>query len=489
MAEAVIVGSFLLFLVLFTAIGALASRVKKTSSEDYLVASRDVSPWLIALSAVSTNNSGYMFIGLIGFTWRQGIEAIWITLGWILGDLLTWFWVHRRVRARSEAVSASSVPALLATDRDGTISRPIAVVAGLLTFFFLGGYAAAQLKAGSTTLHALFDWPMWAGSVIGVVIVSIYCMSGGIRASIWTDAAQSIVMIGAMTLLLATCVVEVGGLDALLTALRNIDPALVQLVPDGLAFGFGLYVLGLVFGGVATIGQPHILIRFMAIDATDSIRRARVIYFTWYTFFSVAAFAVGLYARVLLPDIGVGLEGAALTAATEGALPELSVKMLPPVLIGVMLAGLFSATMSTADSQILSCSAAVTQDIVPRWRQSYNASKAATLGVAALALVIALTATSGVFSLVLIAWSALGASLGPILLVRLANRPLSNGMAIVMMTSGLATVVAWGASPWADSVFKALPGIAVPLLIYGSATFFARVRQGQSDPETGRDAA
>ena len=141
--------------------------------------------------------------------------------------------------------------------------------------------------------------------------------------------------------------------------------------------------------------------------------------------------------------------------------------MLPAVFIGVMLAGIFSATMSTADSQILSCSAAITQDVMPRWNKSYAASKIATLGVAGLALLIALTADSGVFSLVLIAWSALAASLGPILLVRLAKRRLPTPLAMLMMAAGIATVVLWGASPWADSVFKALPGMVVPLVIYG----------------------
>jgi sodium/proline symporter len=241
-------------------------------------------------------------------------------------------------------------------------------------------------------------------------------------------------------------------------------------MPHGLAFGIGLYVLGFVFAGVATIGQPHILIRFMAIDATESIKKARNIYFLWYTFFSAAALVAGLYARVLLPDLGDGLSPAGVIAATESALPTLSVKMLPPILIGVMLAGLFSATMSTADSQILSCSAAVTQDVVPRWRKSYVASKIATLAVASVALTIALTASSGVFSLVLIAWSALGATLGPILLVRLAGWPLSGPLALLMMASGLATVIAWGSSPWSGAIFKALPGMIVPLVIYAIAT-------------------
>ena len=476
MDQLLITASFALFLIGFTLIGALSSREKTDSSEDYLVASRNISPWMVALSAISTNNSGYMFIGLIGFAWRSGLEALWINVGWILGDLITWFWVHRRVRARSERVEANSVPGLLAADGRGRIQRPIAIAAGLLTFIFLGGYAAAQLKAGSTTLHTLFDWPMWLGAVIGVIIVTIYCFAGGIRASIWTDAAQSLVMFGAMLILLAYCVLSVGGPMTLVERLGAIDPQLVELFPHGLAFGFGLYLLGLTFGGVATIGQPHILIRFMAIDATDHIRRARNIYFGWYIFFSICAFGVGLYSRVILPEITAGLTGTEAVRATEAALPALSMELLPPILIGVMLAGLFAATMSTADSQILSCSAAVTQDVFPRWKDSYVASKVATLAVAVLALVIALVAESGVFTIVLMAWSILGASLGPVLIVRLAGWRLPSGLALAMMGLGIATVVAWGESAWSGDVFKALPGLLVPMALYALVATGWRLR-------------
>lgn len=466
MDQILVTVSFAVFLIGFTAIGALSSRQKHDSSEDYLVASRNVNPWLIALSAVSTNNSGYMFIGLIGFAFRAGVQAVWVQVGWILGDFLTWLWVHKRVREQSEKVNANSVPGLLASDRKGRIQRPIAIAAGILTFLFLGGYAAAQLKAGSTTLHALFDWPMWLGAVIGVVIVTVYCFAGGIRASIWTDAAQSIVMVGAMTLLLGYAMVEVGGLAGLFAALESIDPSLIEWIPDGLGFGLGGFLAGWLFGGIATVGQSHILIRFMAIDSTKSIRKARNIYFGWYIFFSLTAVLVGLYSRVLLPELAAGLEGSDAVRATEAALPTLSMELLPPVLIGVMLAGLFAATMSTADSQILSCSAAVTQDTFPVLDKSTKASKAATLSVAVLALVIALTAESGVFTIVLMAWSILGAALGPVLIVRLAGWWLPSSLALSMMGVGIATVVLWGESPWSGDIYKAMPGILAPCAFY-----------------------
>lgn len=465
---------FISFLILFTLIGVISARFKSNSSEDYLVAGRDTNPWLIALSAVSTNNSGYMFIGLIGFTWRQGIEAIWITMAWVLGDLLTWFWVHSRVRSQSEEKNVASVPALLATNNSGKIQRPISIVAGILTFFFLGGYAAAQLKAGSATLNVLFGWPVWVGAVLGITIVTIYCMSGGIRASIWTDAAQSVVMIFTMAMLIVACWLKVGGPTELYHALQAIDPKLVRLYPQDLSFGFWPYLLGFIFAGVTTIGQPHILIRFMAIDATESIKKARIIYFLWYTIFSIMAFTVGLYSRVILPNLTDGLAGLAKVVATESALPTLSVELLPPILIGVMLAGLFSATMSTADSQILSCSAAVTQDIFPKWKNSYKASKIATLCVAVLSLIVALNASAGVFSMVLIAWSALGATIGPVLIIRLARLPLPNTLAMIMMGVGLAVVILWESTPWASSVFKALPGFMAPLIIYVSVRMIMR---------------
>ncbi len=472
----VVILTFLLFVAGFAAIGLLAIRRRTATTDDYLVAGRSVSPWLTGLSSAATNNSGFMFIGLLGFTYRFGVQAIWLQTGWIVGDLIAWLWVHQRVRAVSGERGAASVPTLLATDRDGRITRPIAVAAGMLTFLFLAGYAAAQLKAGSTALTALFGWAPEIGILLGIVIVVAYCFSGGLRASIWTDAAQALVMVGSLGALLAFAIVEVGGPGALWQSLERADPSLVAWFPDGLAFGFALYALGFVFGGLGVIGQPHILIRSMAIRSSDDIPRARNVYFAWFVPFSAAAVLVGLYGRVLLPDLLTGVPPEQAAVAAEQSLPSLAVLLLPKVLLGALLAGVFAATMSTADSQILSCSAAITQDIAPKLRTSYAASKIATLAVAALALTIALTAPQSVFSLVLGAWSALGASLGPLLIVRLLGWPLPTPRAIVMMASGIATVFLWGRSSYAGDIFELLPGMAVPVLVYAAAVVLDRVR-------------
>ncbi len=463
----IVVAAFLACLGGFVVIGLLSARGRQATSEDYLVASRDVSPWLTALSSAATNNSGFMFIGLFGFAYRFGVQAVWLQAGWIAGDVIAWLWVHQRVRAHSGRLGATSVPQLVATDHVGRVARPVLILAGVLTFFFLGGYAAAQLRAGSAALTGLFGWATWIGVLLGAVIVVVYCMAGGLRASIWTDAAQALVMLAALLALLLYAVAEVGGPATMMAELERADPALVAWFPDGLAFGMAAYLLGFVAGGLGAIGQPHILIRSMAICDDRAIPRAAKIYFLWYIPFSIAAVAAALYARVIVPDLITGLSAEQAAGAAEAALPALATHLLPQVLLGVLLAGVFAATMSTADSQILACSAAVTQDLFPSYRRSYLAGKLATLAVAALAVAIALTADQNVFRLVLGAWSALGASIGPLLVLRIFGARVPGLVAFLMMITGVVTVQLWARGPWAGDIFELLPGMAAPLLLYG----------------------
>jgi sodium/proline symporter len=203
------------------------------------------------------------------------------------------------------------------------------------------------------------------------------------------------------------------------------------------------------------------------------VRRARIWYFAWFVPFFAASVGVGLYSRALLPDLSTRPAAQGIVEPTELALPLMTMELLPEVFVGISLAGLFAATMSTADSQVIVCSGAVTQDIRPRWKASYLAAKAATISVAALAMLVALYAPEGVFGLVLIAWSALAASLGSVLLLRVFRLPFSTATAMAMMVCGIGAVVAWHLSPYSDDVFKLLPGLAAAWLAYAVARLTA----------------
>lgn len=471
--------AFLAFLAAFVGIGVASAWRRQPSTEDYLVAGRSVPPWLMALSSVATNNSGFMFVGLIGWTYASGVHTAWMALAWLLGDLFAWLFVHRKVREDSGQTHAESVPSMLGAHPQGE-DRGVVVLAGLATLLFLGGYAAAQLQAGSLALQALFGWDPSIGVVLGRVVVALYCLAGGLRASIWTDAAQALVMLGAMVLVLAFAGYEVGGGAELMASLAAIDPALVKPYPPDATMGFLAWFAGFLFGGFGAIGQPHILIRTMAIRSPEAIRRAGFIYFGWVVPFYFAAVACALYARVLVPD---------LADAAESALPALGAELLPPVLQGMLLAGLFSATLSTADSQLLSCSAAITQDIVPRWRGSHRAAKVATLSVAVLALGIALRADSSVFSLVLGAWGLLAASLGPLVLLRALGARPRGVLALAMMVLGPLVVQVWNSAGLGGAVYAVLPGMVAPLLLWalvvGGGGLYVRASAPQTSPARG----
>jgi sodium/proline symporter len=469
------VWSFVLLLIAITAAGAFSIVRKKKTTEDYLVASRNVNPWLSALSAVGTNNSGFMFIGMIGYTYRLGIESIWMMFGWIAGDFIGWLFVHSRVRRASEEVQVKTLPALIGTRRISE-DRWLVIAGGVITLVFLAVYAAGQLKAGSTALHTLFDWDESAGILIGALIVIVYSYAGGIRADIWTDAAQSAVMLLSMGAILIAGWLQIGGPYELMATLERSDPAIVTLFPQDLRFGFLPYVLGMLAGGFGAIGQPHLMTRFMAIESVGAVRKARFYYFLWFVPFFAISVSVGLYCRALIPDLTALPIAQGVEQPTELALPLMTMRLLPGIFVGISLAGLFAATVSTADSQIIVCSGALTHDIHPRWQHSYVASKIGTFSVTAFAVLIALYAHEGVFDLVLIAWSAMGASLGPLLVLRLFHRPLSPQTGLAMMAAAVATVVWWHSSDLDDDLFKMLPGMVAAMLVYGVARGAAGLR-------------
>ena len=300
------------------------------------------------------------------------------------------------------------------------------------------------------------------GALIGAVIVAIYCFAGGIRASIWTDAVQSVVMLGAITLVIVVALVKIGGFGALWSQLGAIDPNLTVIAPTDYKFGFAGYVLGWMGAGAGVIGQPHVMIRAMAIDSPDNIAKARRIYIAWYSVFSACCVGVGLAARVLYVDPTMMPGGDA-----ELALPFLSGQLLPGVLVGLMLAGIFAATISTADSQILSCSAAVTRDIEPRFGRSVIGVKIATVSVTVFALIMTLYGPDSVFKLVTLAWATLAAGLGPLMVIRVFHMRINATLALATMAAGVAGALSWRfILEYHNDIYDVLPGMLSGFVVY-----------------------
>jgi len=463
--------SFIFFLLLFTLIGVSSAFKSKGTKQDYYLASSSVKPWLVGLSAVATNNSGYMFIGVIGYTYATGLASIWLMFGWIAGDFLASLYIHARLRKATEITGEVSYAGVLSS-WNGNGHTGLQRLIGLLSLVFLLTYASAQLVAGSKALHVLFDWPLWSGAVMGAVMVALYCFAGGIRASIWTDAAQSVVMILAMGLLLVMASQSLGGVNEAISQMHEVD-GFMDWFPRDLALpgisGGILFAMSWLFAGLSVIGQPHIMVRFMALDDIDKMRRAKFWYYLWFALFYSCATAVGMLSRIYLGDSGA--------FDAELALPTMAQQLLSPVMVGLVLAGIFAATMSTADSLILSCSSAITHDLIPHKVERTWLLKLTTVFITLFALGLALMNKQSVFNMVIMAWSGLASAFAPLLIVLSIGHKPAHMTSIIAVIAGFSVALLWRIIELHGAVYEGLPGIIIGLLIFVLAKKLEGARQ------------
>ena len=455
-----VVISFLFFMSIFAGIGLASIRVKKDTTDDYLVAGRGVRPSLAALSAVSTWNSGYMFIGFIGFTYTMGYPVAFLALMSTIGQFVAWMWLYKFIQKEGKERGVRSLSSLVAAKA----GAPEAKLAGVLSVLFLSIYAAAQLTSGGKALFVMMGWPEIIGILIGFVLVVAYCYAGGIRASIWTDAAQSCVMIVGSTILCWISLQEVGGFSGLQDGLNQQNPSLTNFLPPNLMFGLTLWTAAFFLGGLSVAGQPQVVSRVMTLGDDKDRKEAMIWFFVWQTPFIILMLIIGLASRVLFT-------GSDFDA--ELGLPMMAMETMPAIGVGMILASIFAATMSTADSQVLACTAAITDDIKPEWNQDHKTTKKVTIAVAAFATLISVAGLyvpggDSVFQLVVFAVYGLGGVFVPLLIIRWAGYKPDTKHSISMMVAAFSGVFIWTLLGFdgADGVFPSVPGMGAAFLTH-----------------------
>ena len=456
--DLILVASFSLFMCAFAGIGLASMLVKEDTTDDYLVAGRGMHPALAALSAVSTWNSGYMFIGFIGFTFTMGYSIIWIGFGSLIGQIVAWIWLYKFIQQSANERGIRSLSSLVSE----VTGSPEAKLAAVFSVLFLSVYAAAQLTSGGKALYVMLGWSEVVGILIGFVLVVAYCYAGGIRASIWTDAAQSSVMLIGSSLLCYVAMQEVGGFSGLHEGLAGQDANLTSIVPADLNFGVSLWVFAFFLGGLSVAGQPQVVTRVMTLGTDEDRKTAMIWFFAWQTPFLLIMVIIGLASRVVFT--GADFD-------PELGLPMLAMETLGPFWVGLILASIFAATMSTADSQVLACTAAFTDDIMPQISQDHKKTKIVTLIIAAFATMISIFGLyvpggDSVFALVVLAVYGLGSIFVPILIIRWAGYNPDTNHTMAMMTSALITVILWSISGFGDDIFPSVPGMGAAFITH-----------------------
>jgi sodium/proline symporter len=451
---------FISLLGLFIGIGYVASRHNTNDASDYLLAGRTVSPLLTALSAAASKYSGYIFIGLAGYIYTHGLSAVWIPLGFLFGDALVFYSIHQKIHQETNRTNATSFIALISRWHHGDykITR---ITIGLISLVFLLTYAAAQFNAGGKALQAMFGWDYHSSAIICSVLILTYCLKGGLRASIWTDAAQSVVMVLALILLLASALYHAKGVEPLFAQLDQVSADYLSLSTGSISATI-LFAMGWLFNGIGVTGQPHIMVRFMALDKSSSITKTGFYYFIWSGLLLFLTVGVSLSARVFI-DPQTMLD-------SELALPKLTQLLLPTIAIGFLLSGIFASIISTTDSQILSCSAIISEDF--SFGKTNKSKYIITLGITLSALCISLFASTNVFTLVVFSWSALACTMGPLVIVQAyGNRP-PQWLTLAMIIAGLSTALVWRSIGLSGMIYEALPGMAAGFLVFFLGSVF-----------------
>ena len=337
-----------------------------------------------------------------------------------------------------------------------------AKLAAVLSVLFLAVYAAAQLTSGGKALYVMLGWSEVIGILIGFVLVVAYCYAGGIRASIWTDAAQSSVMIIGSSLLCYVALGEVGGFSGLHDGLEGQNANLTSIVPADLNFGVSLWIFAFFLGGLSVAGQPQVVSRVMTLGTDEDRKTAMLWFFAWQTPFLLIMVIIGLASRVVFT--GADFD-------PELGLPMLAMETLGPFWVGLILASIFAATMSTADSQVLACTAAFTDDVMPQISQDHKKTKIVTLVIAAFATAISIFGLyvpggDSVFALVVLAVYGLGSIFVPILIIRWAGYEPDTNHTMAMMLAALFTVILWSVSGFGDDIFPSVPGMGAAFITH-----------------------
>lgn len=435
---------------------------RTTDLTDYMLGGRSLGPAVTALSAGASDMSGWLMMGLPGAMYTQGLSASWIVIGLTLGAYANWLYVAPRLRMYTEVANNSiTIPSFL-ENRFGDQSNILRLVSGIVIMVFFTFYVSSGMVSGGVMFENTFQMNYQTGVFVITAVVVAYTLFGGFLAVSWTDFVQGIIMVIALILVPVVTIIEAGGLGTSFENIRSIDPTLFDIFKGTSTLG----IISLFAWGLGYFGQPHIVVRFMAISSVKEIKRARRIGMGWMIFSVVGAMLTGFVGIAFYHSKGMNL------ADPETVFIELGEILFHPIITGFLLAAILAAIMSTISSQLLVTSSSLTEDLYKTFfRRSASDKELVLVGrlsvllVSAVALILALNKNDTILSLVGYAWAGFGASFGPVIVLSLYWRRMTKWGALAGMLAGAATVILWTQFPiLKDALYEMVPGFLVSLV-------------------------
>ena len=452
-------------------IGLYAYRKSTNDVSGYMLGGRSLSPSVAALSAGASDMSGWMLMGLPGAMYISGVSSLWVAIGLVAGAFLNYLIVAPRLRTYTEVANDSITLPDFFENRFNDKSRLLRVISSVVIVVFFTLYTSSGIVAGGKLFESSFGLNYEVGLYVTAAVVVAYTLFGGFLAVSLTDFVQGCIMFIALVLVPVVAISEVGGLSEMHTTINTINPALLDIFS-------GMSLIGICSAmawGLGYFGQPHIIVRFMAIRSVKDMPTARRIGMSWMIVSIIGAMATGLAGIAYITRKGLEIDDA------ETIFILLSQILFSPLIAGFLLAAILAAIMSTISSQLLVTSSSLTEDFYKTFlnrdaseKQQVLVGRISVVLVALVAISLAYDRNASILSLVSNAWAGFGAAFGPVVIGSLYWKAMTRNGALAGMVTGAVTVLLWiflpftiNGQPLSSVMYEIVPGfILCSLVIY-----------------------
>ena len=457
-----IIATFIVYIAMMLYVGYWAYK-RTSNSSDYFLGGRSLGPWPTALSAGASDMSGWLLLGLPGYAFGSGYEALWLAVGLLMGTWANWWIIAKRFRMYTVVVNdALTLPAYF-SNRFNDNTRVLQVICAFFILLFFLFYTSSGLVAGGKLFATVFGINYSLAVIIGTVCIISYTLFGGFLAVSWTDLIQGLLMAAALLVVPVVALQLDGGLSNVLTNMEALNPELMNMWTDNKGESLSaIAIISLLAWGLGYFGQPHILARFAAISDKEQIATARRIAVSWTAISMVGALLVGFSGMIYVQN---NMPGGLVDAET--IFMVLVNSLFHPVIAGILLAAILAAIMSTADSQLLVSSSALAEDFYKTLLNKdaspemvLNVGRLGVVIIALVALSLAFNENSSVLGLVSYAWAGFGAAFGPALILSLYWPRMNKLGALTGILVGGITIVIWKQMTGGIfDVYEIVPGI------------------------------
>lgn len=470
--------TFIVYSIVMLGIGFYFFNKNKTSS-DYFLGDRSIGPVVSALSAGASDMSGWLLLGLPGALYVSGFSESYIAIGLVIGALLNWGFVAKRLRIYTSVIANSiTIPDYFET-RFSDDSHTLRLLCAVVILIFFTIYISSGLVAGAKLFEATFQLSYSYALTIGTIIIVAYTFFGGYKAVCWTDLIQGLLMMLALIVIPTSMVYHLGGFSEAFRIVAEVKPTALSMAETGGVIG----LISTMSWGLGYFGQPHILVRFMSIRSVKDIPTATFVGIAWMSVSLIGACLLGVLGIAYVSHFNLSLSD------PEKIFIVMSQVLFNPWVAGILLSAILAAIMSTASSQLLVSSSTLAEDFYRKIFKKdaseqtvMNISRVAVLLVSIIAFLLSIDKNTSVLSIVAYAWAGFGASFGSVILFSLFWSRMTRAGAVSGMIAGAVTVVVY--KNFLNSMFpiyEIVPGFIVASLAIVIVSLMQPVRPGTKE--------